>query len=457
MRKSGRFGGVSIFVRKDFSDFNLIHKLDIDQNNSLLINLQKFNIKIGAIYRQRESNFENFLSRLEHILDNQNNCYVFGDFNLDLFNLDTDNIVQQYHDRVLSNGFIFLNSLSKSMPTRVDNRRKTSTCIDHIITDAPCHDNRISYSLFLDDLFGDHKALLLSVCNKKIIANTTPKYLTIQKINHERIIAENLFSEISTESFAIFQSDLKSLIDANTITYTKRDRFKKPFMTKEILDFITIKHNYFRLKKKYPRSELVANRFTYYRNIVNKKVVNARKKYNEKIFSDSMDDQSATWCHINNFLRNTDKKVRSSITSIKINNHPVANKHQIVENFNSYFTTIAESIHDTITIDQNIFDTLHDFEYYPITVPFECQPTSADEVIFILSNLSNSNAKDINGASNNLFKKYRLVLCDPLVTLINNCLETSEFPDCLKIAKVKPLFKSGNKYVELPSNSHHPD
>lgn len=34
VRKSGRFGGVSIFVRKDFSNFNLIHNLDFDMNNN---------------------------------------------------------------------------------------------------------------------------------------------------------------------------------------------------------------------------------------------------------------------------------------------------------------------------------------------------------------------------------------------------------------------------------------
>lgn len=124
VRKSGRFGGVSIFVRSDFSTFNLIHKLDIEQNNSLLISLDKFNIKIGAIYRQRTSNFENFLTRLEHILENQSNCYVFGDFNLDLFKLEVDNTIKRYYDHVTTNRFIFLNSLSTNMPTRVDNKKK---------------------------------------------------------------------------------------------------------------------------------------------------------------------------------------------------------------------------------------------------------------------------------------------------------------------------------------------
>lgn len=88
---------------------------------------------------------------------------------------------------------------------------------------------------------------------------------------------------------------------------------------------------------------------------------------------------------------------------------------------------------------------MHDFEQYSITTPFQCPEATNDELLFILSNLSNSSAKDSNGASNALFKKYRVALCEHLAKLINDCIKESIFPDCLKIAKVIPLFKSGDK------------
>lgn len=445
VRKSGRFGGASIFVRNDFSSFNLIHKLDIDQNNSLLINIEKYNIKIAAIYRQRTSNFENFLSRLEYILDNYNNCYIFGDFNLDLFNLEIDDTIKRYHDRVSSNGFIFLNSLSRNMPTRVDKNRNTSTCIDHVITDSLFHTPKISYKFYLDDLFGDHKAILLSVFNERESNHNPPKYFTVKRINHEKIISESLFSNIRSTSFSDFQSDLKHVITSNTTNIMMRDKFKKPFMTKEVLNFITIKQNYFRLKKKYPNCQLVLDRYKKYRNIVNKKVVEARKVFNSKMFNQSIDNPSATWCHINNLLRNTDKKPTVSCTTIKVNGTPITNKYQIVESFNSFFTTVADSIHNTIVIDQNVYNTLHTFEQYPIVVPFQCPLVTSEEILFILSNLSNSKAEDLNGVSNHILKKYRTALYEPLKIMINKCLDESTFPECLKIAKVRPLFKSGDK------------
>ena len=38
---------------------------------------------------------------------------------------------------------------------------------------------------------------------------------------------------------------------------------------------------------------------------------------------------------------------------------------------------------------------------------------------------------------------YPIVSCQ-MVMLINECFKSGIFPDCLKIAKVKPLFKGGD-------------
>lgn len=443
VRKSGRFGGVSIFVRKDFTSFNLIHKLDFDMNNSLLINLEKFDIKIAAMYRCRDFNLATFLNRLDFLLDNYNNCYIFGDFNLDLFKTSSDATIKNYSELVQSNGYIFLNSLS--MPTRVDVNRNTATCIDHIITDAMFHNENISYVLSLDDLFGDHKALLLNVFQPKYIRHNKKKYYEVVKIDHAKIISHNLLSHARLSSFHQFQKDLKSIFDTNTVRYTKRDRFEKPFMTIEVLNFITIKHNYFKLLRKYPSNIYVNEQFRIYRNLVSKKVTALKKDFYQKKFSECFGNSKETWRNINNLLRNTDSKPVETCTTIKKNNHNITNKHQIVENFNAFFVTAVDSIHNSIIIDEQIFSTLHNFETYSVHFSFECLETTPVEICSIISNLSNSDAKDVNGFSNKLFKKYRTALSKPLSLLINKCIRNSEFPECLKIAKVKPLFKSGDK------------
>lgn len=131
----------------------------------------------------------------------------------------------------------------------------------------------------------------------------------------------------------------------------------------------------------------------------------------------------------------------------------MTNRHQIAKAFNAFFVTVADKIHSSLSIDTTVYNSLHDYENYNITVPFQCPQTSREEVLQILSNLSNSKAEDPNGFSNFLFKKYKISLSAPIAFLINNCLNTSIFPKCLKVAKVIPLFKSGDK---TDMNNYHP-
>ena len=54
----------------------------------------------------------------------------------------------------------------------------------------------------------------------------------------------------------------------------------------------------------------------------------------------------------------------------------------------------------------------------------------------------NSSGKD--EISNKLLKSIKGEISKPLTIIINECLETGIFPDALKVAKVKPLYKKGD-------------
>jgi hypothetical protein len=445
VRESGRFGGVSIFVRKDFSPFNLIHKLDVEMNNSLLIKLLNFDIHIAAFYHCRDSIFDNFLDRLDFVLDNYSNCYVFGDFNIDMCKLSSDSKVKAYHDLVQANGFIFLNSFSSDMATRVDTRRNTATCIDHILTDAIFYSQNLTFTVSIDELFGDHKSLLLSVYDPDETSCTLKNFYNVKCVDHAKIISQNLLSSLSTSNFSSFESQLKSVMDDNTKILRFKERFNKPFMNLQTLNFITIKNNYFKLLRKYPQCVKVQERFKYYRNLVTKKVTMLKKDFYHKKFQKCADNPKETWRNINNILRNTDSNSSCSIQSIRINDIVVNNQSQIVDGFNHYFVDSVDEIHNSLSIDLNVCETIYASEYYHISHPFDLSLSTPQEILDILSSLSSSNAEDRNGFSNALFKKYKLALHEHLATLINAYLHDNLFPDCIKTAKVSPLFKTGDK------------
>ena len=62
----------------------------------------------------------------------------------------------------------------------------------------------------------------------------------------------------------------------------------------------------------------------------------------------------------------------------------------------------------------------------------------------IINKLKNKNSSGNDEISNKLLKAIGNELSKPLTIIINQCLLTGIFPDLLKIAKVKPLFKRGD-------------
>jgi len=67
------------------------------------------------------------------------------------------------------------------------------------------------------------------------------------------------------------------------------------------------------------------------------------------------------------------------------------------------------------------------------------------EVYGVINSLSNSKARDFYGFSNSLIKQTATALLEPLTILINQCLEQGVFPDRIKISKIHPAFKKGDK------------
>ena len=67
-----------------------------------------------------------------------------------------------------------------------------------------------------------------------------------------------------------------------------------------------------------------------------------------------------------------------------------------------------------------------------------------NEIVVIINNFKSKNSSGKDGISNKLLKSIKGEVSKPLTIIINQCLETGIFPDALKIAKVKPLYKKGD-------------
>ena len=72
-------------------------------------------------------------------------------------------------------------------------------------------------------------------------------------------------------------------------------------------------------------------------------------------------------------------------------------------------------------------------------------PTNANEVINIVSNFKNKDSFGYDNIPVSILKSSIYCIAEPISAIINSSMSTGVFPDALKIAKVCPVFKNGEK------------
>ena len=74
---------------------------------------------------------------------------------------------------------------------------------------------------------------------------------------------------------------------------------------------------------------------------------------------------------------------------------------------------------------------------------FYLYETSKEEVVHLTGNLSDGKAINENDMSTTLIKLAKIVLAPILTRIFNKCINDGFYPDCLKVAEVIPICKSG--------------
>ena len=107
-----------------------------------------------------------------------------------------------------------------------------------------------------------------------------------------------------------------------------------------------------------------------------------------------------------------------------------------------FFTNIGKNLADKIN------DVPHKhFSDYLVSKPntkFEFQPVEIKEVNKIISQLDSKNSSGYDSISNIFIKSIVDIILKPLTVIINQCLKMGLFPNQLNIAKVVPIFKTGD-------------
>jgi hypothetical protein len=428
-----RGGGVSIYVHETINASESKNFV-LNDNNYLLIELAEYRVNLLGIYRSHSSNFSSVTDCFETELSSLKNAIILGDLNINLRDSSSP-AVQTYKSVINTNGFFFLNN--SRFPTRVSNT--IDTIIDHVATDMTADRYHLSH---LDCSFSDHKALLLNF-HRYIPPRTLRTVRTF--IDYRNITETDTLSGIcSIPNFDTFVSATSALIADNTSSSfsSRRSTPRKPYVTDDIIRMINLKERVFRRLKRFPVNEFLRLRYRTLRNLVKYKIRISKKDYFESGFSECSSDRKKTWQMINSLI--SGNKPKHSSFSIRTVNGLITEDTDVAGVFNDYFSEIGKQIQRGISCTRDTDDFRVNLEYSPNTLSeFEC--ATPGEILQIIEQLKPNVSVGYDNISAKFLKRYKQQLSEPICELINSSMREGIFPNSLKIAKVSPIFKSGDR------------
>ena len=230
------------------------------------------------------------------------------------------------------------------------------------------------------------------------------------------------------------------------VRFNKKNHKKAKWLTNGILKSINTKDTMYKTLIKMNiedevNYENLKTEFNNYKKILRRSINEAKRQYYSRTFELYKNNIKQTWSVIKNTLQ---KNVRCpDSTKFVLNNHIIASLDEIANEFNKYFVNIGKSLSDQIQsvttsedylLEHNKPDTIFNF-------------ASVNEVYIdnVINKLKNTSSYGYDNISNKHIKYARNLLTKPLTLLINQCLHTGIDPSQLKLSRVKPLHKAGDK------------
>ena len=183
------------------------------------------------------------------------------------------------------------------------------------------------------------------------------------------------------------------------------------------------------------------SRYKKYKNKLTHLIKIAKKQYYEEKFEEVKNNHKATWRLINEVINK--RKARPSFpSSFKSGNNILSDPSDIANSFCKYFTNVGPDLARKIP-NTNI--SFHSFLNSGCNKSIFLRPTNANELQEICNLFKTGKSPGYDNISMYVIKRSFDLLAEPLANIINVSLSMGIFPNKLKIAKIIPVFKTGEQ------------
>ena len=446
-------GGVALYVkntvnfkpREDFPNKSLeLVCIEVEPKNSLPF------IILGW-YRPPNSPvscFECLEENLRYFDGENKEMILLGDTNCDFSDFSTTDANLSYisHLRELYDLFGMSQVIKEHTRVTVE----TSTLIDHIAT---TNQSNIADSGVFKTCLSDH---YLIYCVRKLHGGVKRehKYITSRQLkNFDKTAFLSDLSEVDWEGLVSQARDIDEAVNGWTRMFSLILEKHAPTLHRRVSDKFTpwLNSSYFKLVKTRDKLKIKAVRsnskllMQSYRQIRNK-ANNLNRQLKREYFSEKITqfqgDLKKTWKTINQIINK--KSSTTFVASLKVDGENISDSAKIASSMNEFFCTIGDRLSKKIPDKPNPLLS----NEYSIDRPsssFAFSAIMTDKLIASLNKMKTSHGSGNDGIASFFLKIALPIIKGSLCDLFNLSLFSGKFPDCWKIARVAPIFKSGQR------------
>lgn len=441
-------GGVAIYIKSIKIKAASRLKVHLVCTQSLFVEIDLYNsfsFIVGQVYRPPNLDSAVFVEELSNCIESisamKKTVLISGDFNFDLFSIVQNISVQEFFNTFSSFGFLPL--ISKT--TRACGQ--SLSLLDNIY----CNDlSLIKDSGLLIDDTSDHFPVFSHLDIKT--TDRIDKPVFISRFDFRRLpeLREHLrntladFQHIADPELAsaalvkAYQSGIQKFSIQHKVS--RKESPLKPWITPAILSSINVRCKLYIRKQKYP-TEINKRKYNRYRNILNSVIRSAKKTYIQNQLEINKGNSKKMWEILLTHTKGL--KGQSPLPdTVHANGAEITDHSEIAKKFNSYFSTVGKILQEQIPESPN--NPLEFVTNSEINID-TLEPISEVELIAIVSSMQNVGG-GMDGINAKIFKATYEIITKELTHFINLCLRLGKFPSNLKIAVIKPIYKSGEKF-----------